>query len=195
MKCVAVQADDGTVSYVRVGAARKPSGDSEPLTRWDPGKHPRVAGGPGGGEFTSGAGLPWTPDEAGHVTYHGHLGVDREHMPQLSGTGPGGKYVPSSVMLPQFTDYLRGKGIKVEHVRVPAASLKPTQTTGDAAAIRGIADDLKSGKLADTKPIVVSSDNRVLDGHHNWAGHLLADAEGGRAGRSRGCRCCASACR
>jgi hypothetical protein len=113
------------------------------------------------------------------VTYTGNLGVGRADMAQLSGT-VAGKYVPSAAMIPKFIAHLRGKGITVTSRRAPAESLRATQTTGSMPMIRGIADDLKSGRLADTKPIVISSDNRVLDGHHTWAGRVLADSEGGR---------------
>lgn len=100
-------------------------------------------------------------------------------MPQLSGT-VAGKYVPSKVLLPKFIARLNAKGIPVTSARVPAKSLRPTQKTGDMPVIRGIADSVKAG--TDTKPIVVSSDNRVLDGHHTWAGRVLADSEGGGNG-------------
>jgi hypothetical protein len=163
---------------------------------WDPAKHPRVPGGKSGGRFTSrpgGGGRsrpepgPWS--RSGEmVTYHGSLGIDRSQMPQLSGVAADGKYHPSSEMVPKFMAWMRAQGVHVQERRVAAASLLPTQTTGDAKAIRGIADSLKSGELADTKPITVSLDRRVLDGHHNWAARLLADAEGGTPGLGVGMR-------
>lgn len=112
--------------------------------------------------------------------YTGSLGIDRAGMPQLSGT-VNGEYRTSAEMVPEFTRWLRDRGVTVTPRQVPAESLKPTQSTGDMRAIRGIADALKSGEMANVKPVTVSSDNRVLDGHHNWAGRLLADAEGRRA--------------
>lgn len=112
----------------------------------------------------------------GTVTYHGNLGIDRGDMPQLSGT-VNGQYVPSKALMPKFIAHLQAKGITVTSARVPARSLRPTQATGDTAAIRGIADSVKAG--TDTKPVIISSDNRVLDGHHTWAGRVLADSEGG----------------
>lgn len=99
-------------------------------------------------------------------------------MPQLSGT-VNGVYHHASEVTPRFLQGLRNKGVHIEKARVPADSLKPTQTTGDMRMIRGLADALKSGKKTDTKPIVVSSDGHVLDGHHTWAGRILADKEGG----------------
>lgn len=128
--------------------------------------------------------LPWTA-EGDTAKYAGSLGIDRADMPQLSGLIDG-TYHPSAEMTPKFITQLRGKGVAVESTRVPAASLKPTQTTGDMRAITRIAEQLRSGELKDTKPVIVSSDNRVLDGHHNWAGRVLADSEGGRKGLDPG---------
>ena len=117
--------------------------------------------------------LPWkVSGETAH--FHNNLGIDRGDMPQLSGTVHG-KYVPSSELVPKFMDQMRAQGVSVSHERVPASSLKPTQTTGDTETIRGIADSIKGGKV--TKPIIVSADNRVLDGHHTWAGQMLAGKE------------------
>jgi hypothetical protein len=152
------------------------------LARWDELLHPRGAH----GRFAKGAGgshgVPW--DQSGDtVTYHGNLGIDRADMPQLSGTVHG-KYVPSAEMVPKFIKSMQAKGVKVTRGRVPASSLHPTQTTGDMHAIRGIADSVKAGK--ETKPVIISSDNRVLDGHHNWAARVLAGSEGGGKGAPAG---------
>jgi hypothetical protein len=152
------------------------------LARWDELLHPRGAH----GRFAKGAGgshgVPW--DQSGDtVTYHGNLGIDRADMPQLSGTVHG-KYVPSAEMVPKFIKSMQAKGVKVTRGRVPASSLHPTQTTGDMHAIRGIADSVKAGK--ETKPVIISSDNRVLDGHHNWACPGPRRLRGRRQGRPRG---------
>lgn len=133
------------------------------------------------GKWGTGGALGDVLKVAGKVTdFGGSMGVDRKDMPQLSGTSKDGTYHPSAEMTPKFLAQLRAKGVKVTTARVPAKSIKPTQASGGTAAIRSIADDLKSGKLRDTKPVVISADNRVLDGHHTWAGRLLADSEGGR---------------
>ena len=127
----------------------------------------------------------WTAD--GDVMhYTGSLGVDRKDMPQVSGLLADGRYAPSSEMMPKFLDHLKARGVTVTHERVPASSLKPTQTTGDLRAVRGIAGSLASGDLKDTKPVLVSSDNRVVDGHHQWAAHILGESGGTRTGSAPG---------
>jgi predicted ABC-type ATPase len=138
------------------------------------------------GRFTSGAALPWHTDGGDVMNYHGSLGIDRAAMPQISGLLTDGRYAPSSEMMPKFLAHLEAKGIPVTRSRVPAASLKPSQTTGDLRAVRGIAASLASGDLKDTKPVLVSSDDRVVDGHHQWAAHLLAGSEGTRSGSAPG---------
>lgn len=141
---------------------------------FDEAKHPRGYHGRWAHEG-AGKGLPFSRS-GGTVSYHGSLGIDRKDMPQLSGL-VNGQYVPTAHMLPKFLDYLRSRGIAAQETTIPAAKLHPTQTTGDTPAIRKIADALKSGEY-EGKRITVSQDNRVLDGHHNWAGLLLANSEG-----------------
>jgi predicted ABC-type ATPase len=129
---------------------------------------------------SKGRDLPWK-EEGDTATYRDSLGIDRKDMPQLSGM-VNGTYRPSAEIKPQFVRWLADRGIATTSERVPPTSLKPTQTTGDTPAIERIAAELRTGEMKDTKQITISSDNQVLDGHHNWAGRVLADAEGGHPG-------------
>lgn len=149
---------------------------------WHRDAHGRFASTGGGAEAKS---LPWDAD-GDVMRYRGSLGIDRANMPQVSGTLADGRYASSSEMMPKFLDRLRDEGVSFTHERVPARSLKPTQTSGDMRAVRGIAGSLASGELKDTKPVLVSSDNRVIDGHHQWAAHVLGDSEGTRTGSEPG---------
>jgi predicted ABC-type ATPase len=144
---------------------------------FDPAKHPR---GYHGRWATTDGKAPW--HRSGDVvTYHNHLGINREDMPQVSGM-VNGEYKSTAEMLPKFLGYLKSRGINVHQHTMPAAKLRPTQTTGSHKAIRGIADQLKSGEYGG-KRITVSQDDRVMDGHHNWAGTLLANSEGHKGGQ------------
>jgi predicted ABC-type ATPase len=120
--------------------------------------------------------LPWTSRPGNVLEYKNHLGIDRSKMPQVSGTTPDGVYHPSSELMPEFMKGLQKQGVKVTHENVPSWSVRPTQTTGDSRVVRGIAESVKSGE--ETKPVIISRDNRVIDGHHTWAGHELAQHEG-----------------
>lgn len=163
----------------------QPDGDVS-RAGWNPKLHPRGVHGKfahtqGGGKAAA-ARLPWTPAAGGHVNYHGHMGIDRQDMPQLSGLNHQGEYHSSAEMQPKFRQFLAGKGVKTTERTARPEDLRPTQTQGDMKPIRAIADQIKAGKP--TKPVVVSSDGRVLDGHHNWAAHVLANSEGHK-GRMR----------
>lgn len=85
------------------------------------------------------------------------LGVRREDMPQ----------VPSGVK-PKFLQQLRDNGVTVKEETVKPDSLKPTQSTFNAANMDYLTAESRAGRL-DSSPILVSEDGRVLDGHHRWA--------------------------
>ncbi len=58
----------------------------------------------------------------------------------------------------------------------PAKNLKPTQTEISIQKSVNIAlGMMASGKIGGFLGAVVSSDNRIMDGHHRWAGTMLVD--------------------
>jgi predicted ABC-type ATPase len=128
--------------------------------------------------------LPWHT-EGDALKYHGSLGIPREQTPQFSGQ-IGGKYVGPDVAIPAFRKWLGQRGIGTTEDRVDTATLKPIKASGSWKAVRGIANELKSGKRQDTKPVFVSSDGYVIDGTQTWAAKRLADSEGGRPGLAHG---------
>jgi Zeta toxin len=145
------------------------------------GKWTRGGAGPGGGHA---AALPWTVS-GDAISYHGSLGIPREQTPQFSGQ-VGGKYMGPGEGIPAFREWLAARGVKTAEKRVPSDTLKPVKASGSWKAVRGIADELRSGKRQDTKPLFVSSDGYVIDGTQTWAARRLADAEGGRPGLAPG---------
>lgn len=86
----------------------------------------------------------------------GSLGIPRSDMPQIS-----------SAHMKEFLDYARGEGVKVYHITLPASKLKPTQAE--------INSDKVDTFVVGNKPLMISSDNYVLDGHHQWAKIILTD--------------------
>jgi len=87
------------------------------------------------------------------------LNVPRAEMPQIR-----------SHDVTEFLNTLRAKGIKVEEKQQTAGSLKPTQrelNPEKVAALKGI-------PTTRDKPIIVSKDGFIMDGHHRWAG-IVAD--------------------
>lgn len=80
------------------------------------------------------------------------LGVPRRHMPQID-----------EDHYKELFKYLFSKGVKVKKVTVDARDLDSTQSE---FSDKGIEKSMTNGKM--NKPIIISSDNYVLDGHHRW---------------------------
>lgn len=115
-------------------------------------------------------------------------GIPRNQMPQI-----GGKPVKGSKAdkLPknddgevdgseEFIKHLEGKGIKVTDGSKKASSLKASQTELVGAKVAGMAaaEGFDPGK----KPIFVSRDGYVIDGHHRWAAVVGRDTRDGKLG-------------
>jgi hypothetical protein len=115
-------------------------------------------------------------------------GIPRGDMPQIGGkTRPGTK----ADKLPKnkdgevdgtdaFISHLEGKKIEVKRTKVPAAELKATQTELIGAKVAGmmLAKDFDPSE----RPIFVSRDGYVIDGHHRWAAVVGRDASDGKLG-------------
>ncbi|MGB4967299.1 MAG: LPD38 domain-containing protein [Candidatus Saccharimonadales bacterium] len=86
----------------------------------------------------------------------GSLGVPRAQMPQIKAEHRGA-----------LVNFLKGRGIEQEADTVPAALLKPTQVEFSPQKVQQ-ALDFKGGN----RSILVSQDNHVVDGHHQWLAAL-----------------------
>lgn len=82
--------------------------------------------------------------------------IPRRDMPQIK-----------SKLLPNFLEWLRGKGVKVRRGTARAGDLRPTQQEVCPEKVDIIT---RKGK---EKTVIVSADNHVLDGHHHWAAAWL----------------------
>lgn len=123
------------------------------LGRW--GEGGGGAGGSGGGGSVAAGG----DNYAG--LFSDNLGIARGDMPQI----------PNGAMKDKFLAEQQAAGITHTRETVMASSLKATQATFKQENIdylRGQAAGKYTGN-----PILVSSDNRVLDGHHRWAGAVV----------------------
>ena len=83
-------------------------------------------------------------------------GVKRSDMPQVS-----------KADYPEFFEYLKANGATFEMQRdIPANTFKSTQGEfSDSGVERSMTKLLKGAKK---KPIIVSQDNYIIDGHHRW---------------------------
>jgi len=68
----------------------------------------------------------------------------------------------------EFVKELNAAGVKTEQQTVPAASLKATQKDYNLENIDFLRKEVEGGRYDDKNRIIVSRDDRVLDGHHRW---------------------------
>jgi hypothetical protein len=90
----------------------------------------------------------------------------RSKMPQLGGHTPTG----------QLVAHFNAHGIKTTRGKVQASTLTPTQHQMVPATVRGMADNkaFEPGR----KPIFVSKDGHIVDGHHRVAAVALRAKRG-----------------
>jgi phage gp29-like protein len=84
--------------------------------------------------------------------FKGSLGIPRREMPQIASGNRGA-----------MVGFLRARGIESKRETVPAKSLKPTQLEYSPGKVQA-AKEYKGGNRA----ILISEDDRVVDGHHQW---------------------------
>lgn len=86
------------------------------------------------------------------------LGVPREQMPQVRSEHRGA-----------LANFLKARGMDWKEEEVSPSSLKPTQADFEQSRVE------KAASMAgepDQRRILISSDNRVIDGHHQWLAQL-----------------------
>lgn len=89
----------------------------------------------------------------------GTLNVPRADMPQIKAEHRGA-----------MVNFLNARGITSTQEEVPASSLKPTQEEFSPAKVKKAL-----GFEGGDRSILVSSDNHVLDGHHQWMAKVDGD--------------------
>lgn len=86
----------------------------------------------------------------------GTLNIPRSEMPQVKAEHRGA-----------MVNFLNARGVDHTQETVPASSLKPTQQEFSEAKVKKA-----SNYAGGDRSILVSSDNHVLDGHHQWLSKL-----------------------
>jgi hypothetical protein len=117
-----------------------------------------------------------------------HKGIDRIHMPQFGGrTRPGSEADKLEHnkdgqidATKEFIAHLASLGIKTNEEQEKAAFLRASQMELIGAKVAGMmtAKGYDPGK----RPIFISRDNYVIDGHHRWAAVVGRDSEDGKFG-------------
>lgn len=103
---------------------------------------------------------------AGRPVFGNSLGIPRAQMPQ----------VPSNRLDDYFKD-LQSRGVAVEPGKVDPRTLKPVQNEVNAAKSATWIDTLARGESP--KPVMISKDGYVIDGHHQWGGSMAYAIEHG----------------
>lgn len=83
------------------------------------------------------------------------MGIPRKKMPQIKSTD-----------YPDFIDYLADNGATFKKETVPATSLKPVQKEFSKKGVEKQMTKLAQG--GPKKPVIASSDDYIMDGHHRW---------------------------
>ena len=83
------------------------------------------------------------------------LGVKRIDMPQIVGKD-----------YEAYKKFLNSNNIKLTALTVKASSLKPIQKEFDKKKVMNFIDAMSKG--LEDKPLLVSKDNYIVDGHHRW---------------------------
>ena len=101
------------------------------------------------------------------VTGDTGLPISRDKMPQFDGD-----------VKSQFIGELEASGTRVDRKSVDPSSLRPGQNEIDAMKTSGMFRAIDQGKMGSQDPIIVSSDNRVIDGNHRFAALSAARQDG-----------------
>lgn len=91
------------------------------------------------------------------------LGIPRSQMPQIEDD-----------CMEDFILHLKKNGVGIRKADVKVKNLKATQKELNADAVKNL---LKENPNKLKKPIFVSSDNYILDGHHRWLAMYNFDEE------------------
>jgi cation transport regulator ChaB len=113
-----------------------------------------------------------------NVSVHGtnlfcseNLNIERDFMPQLAPDGQPGD-------AEHFVQWMKDRGYSVSNDTEYAAHLRATQNQLNGGKVAGVAKymETEKGRSLQDRPIVVSRDNYILDGHHSWAAKIGLDA-------------------
>lgn len=91
-----------------------------------------------------------------------NLGIPRSRMPQIKST-----------LVPEFIEWIQGQGVGVVRSSVRAAILNATQKELNQGKVEKLADVSNLNHLK--KPVIISSDLYLMDGHHRWMALITLD--------------------
>lgn len=86
------------------------------------------------------------------------LGIPRRNMPQIK-----------KKHLAKFMKWLKDEGITVTNTTIKIKELKPTQKDFN---LKKVMETINFNREKLEKPLLISKDNYIIDGHHKWLAHL-----------------------
>jgi hypothetical protein len=107
-----------------------------------------------------------------------NLGYPRAQMPQLRGRPVPGSFAATKKvskagkvdLTREFVEHLRAEGTKVTETDVRASYLRASQSEIDGARVAQLVTEAAEGSRdLRERPIFVTRDNYIVDGHHHWA--------------------------
>lgn len=93
--------------------------------------------------------------------------IARADMPQIP-----------RVHIDGFREQLTQQGVGFVDDTVDASTLSATQNELDGVAVARMIERIQDGSFGSTHRIMVSSDGRILDGHHRWAAAAVMELDG-----------------
>jgi SPP1 gp7 family putative phage head morphogenesis protein len=115
------------------------------------------------------------------------LGIPRIQMPQMRGQPTPG--TPSAALKAskksgkvdiskQFIQYLADQGIKTEETEIRASNLRASQAQIVGSRVAQLIEETRAGdRDLRERPMFVTRDNYIVDGHHHWAAIVGYGAE------------------
>ena len=89
------------------------------------------------------------------------MGVPREKMPQIH-----------QADYDEYFQYLKDNGVDFVEKKMPASALKATQGEFSKKGVEKQLDKNLDAGGENTKPMIASNDNYIIDGHHRWLAAL-----------------------
>ncbi len=97
--------------------------------------------------------------DRGIIDLEDGLGISRNELPQIKSTD-----------VPEFIEWLESQGMESFDASFPVGALKPVQKEINLEKVFSMAEKHKAGEidLSKGKPLMTSSDEHIIDGHHRW---------------------------
>ena len=97
--------------------------------------------------------------DRGVIDLEDGLGISRNELPQIKSTD-----------VPEFIQWLESQNIESFDASFPVGDLKPVQREINLEKVFSMAEKHKAGEidLSKGKPLMTSSDEHIIDGHHRW---------------------------